>query len=38
MEKGEIRIGFWWKIQKKRDHQEDIDKGGRITLTWILES
>jgi hypothetical protein len=24
-------------IQKERDHQEDLNVGGRITLKWILE-
>jgi hypothetical protein len=23
-------IGFWWESQNERDHQEDIDVGGRI--------
>jgi hypothetical protein len=21
---------FWWESQKERDHQEDLDIGGRI--------
>jgi hypothetical protein len=25
------------EIQKERDHYEDLDVGGRITLRWILE-
>jgi hypothetical protein len=29
--------GFWWKIQKERDHWEHLDKGERIILKWILE-
>jgi hypothetical protein len=32
-----IHIGFWWESQKKRDHSEDLDVGGRIILRWILE-
>jgi hypothetical protein len=28
---------FWWEDQKERDHQEDIDVGGRIILKRILE-
>jgi hypothetical protein len=32
-----MHIGFWWKNQKERDHQEDLDVGGRIILKWILE-
>jgi hypothetical protein len=30
-------VGFWWKVQKERDHQEDLDVCGRIALKWILE-
>jgi hypothetical protein len=29
--------GFWWESQKVRDHQEDLDIGGRIILKRILE-
>jgi hypothetical protein len=29
--------GFWWERQKERDHQEDLDIGGRLILRWILE-
>jgi hypothetical protein len=25
-------IGLWWESQKERDHQEDLDVGGRIIL------
>jgi hypothetical protein len=28
---------FWWKSQKERDHQEDLDVGGSVILRWILE-
>jgi hypothetical protein len=27
-----MHIGFWWKRQKERDHQEDLDVVGRIIL------
>jgi hypothetical protein len=30
-------IGYWWESQKKRDHWEDQDAGGWITLKLILE-
>jgi hypothetical protein len=33
----ETHVGIWWKIQKERDHYEDLDVGGRIVLMWILE-
>jgi hypothetical protein len=32
-----MHVGFWWESQKKRDNQEDLDVGGRIILTWILD-
>jgi hypothetical protein len=32
-----MRVGFWWEIQKERDHYEDLDIGGKIMLSWILE-
>jgi hypothetical protein len=32
-----LHVGFWWESQKERDHQEDLDIGGRIILIWILE-
>jgi hypothetical protein len=31
-----LHTGFWWESQKKRDHLEDLDVGGRIILEWIL--
>jgi hypothetical protein len=31
-----MRIGFWWKSQKEKDHQEDSDAGGRIILKMNL--
>jgi hypothetical protein len=34
----EMRVGFWWKSQKERDHWEDIHAGGRVILKWILET
>jgi hypothetical protein len=30
-------IGYWWEIQKERDHWEDQDVGGWTILKWILE-
>jgi hypothetical protein len=32
-----IDIGFWWEIQKERDHQEDLHMGWKIILEWILD-
>jgi hypothetical protein len=32
-----MHMGFWWGSQKERDHQEDLDVGGRIILKCILE-
>jgi hypothetical protein len=32
-----ILIGLWWESQKERDHHEDVDVSGRITLRWITE-
>jgi hypothetical protein len=29
-------IGFWLGCPKGRDHWEDLDVGGRITLRWTL--
>jgi hypothetical protein len=28
---------FYWEGQKERDHEEGLDRGGRIILKWILE-
>jgi hypothetical protein len=30
-------IGYWWEIQKERDHWEDQDVGEWTILKWILE-
>jgi hypothetical protein len=30
-------IGYWWKIQKERDHWEDQNVRGWTILKWILE-
>jgi hypothetical protein len=32
-----MHIRSWWKSQKERDHQEDVEVGGRILLQWILK-
>jgi hypothetical protein len=29
-------IGFWWESQKERDHKDDQDIGGWITLKLML--
>jgi hypothetical protein len=36
MERREMYIGYWWEIQKERDHWEDQDVGGWTILKWIL--
>jgi hypothetical protein len=28
-------IGFWWESRRGRNHQQDLDVGGRIILKWI---
>jgi hypothetical protein len=33
-----MHIGYWWEIQKERDHWEDQDVGGWTILKWILET
>jgi hypothetical protein len=33
---GEVFTGFWLGWPKVRDHWEDLDVGGRITLSWTL--
>jgi hypothetical protein len=33
---GEVFTGFWLGGPKVRDHWEDLDVGGRITLSWSL--
>jgi hypothetical protein len=32
-----MHIGYWWEIQKERDHWEDQDVGGWTILKWLLE-
>jgi hypothetical protein len=31
-----MHIGYWWEIQKERDHWEDQDVDGWTILKWIL--
>jgi hypothetical protein len=31
-----MHIGYWWEIQKERDHWEDQDVGGWAILKLIL--
>jgi hypothetical protein len=35
--RGEVFTGFWLGGPKSRDHSEDLDVGGRITLRWTLK-
>jgi hypothetical protein len=35
-EKGEVYTGFWWGIQRERDHLVDPGIDGRIILRWVL--
>jgi hypothetical protein len=37
MGRRETRIGYWWEIQRERDHLEDEDAGGWIILGCFLE-
>jgi hypothetical protein len=34
--RGEVFTGFWLGGTKARDHWEDLDVGGRITVRWTL--
>jgi hypothetical protein len=36
MGRGEVFTGFWLGGPKARDHWEDLDISGRITLRWTL--
>jgi hypothetical protein len=38
VERRGIHIGYWWEIQKGKDHWEDQDVGGWTILKWILET
>jgi hypothetical protein len=31
-----MHIVYWWESQKERDHEEDVNVGGRIILKCIL--
>jgi hypothetical protein len=33
-----MQIGYWWEIQKERDHWEDQDVDGWTILKRILEN
>jgi hypothetical protein len=37
MGRGGMHTRLWLKNQKERDHEEDLDMGGRVMLRWILE-
>jgi hypothetical protein len=37
MERRGVHIGFWWEIQKERDHWEGLDTDGTIILNCILD-
>jgi hypothetical protein len=32
-----MQIGYWWEIQREREHKEDQDVREWIILKWILE-
>jgi hypothetical protein len=36
MGEGRVFTGFWLEGPKGRDNWEDLDVGGRITLSWTL--
>jgi hypothetical protein len=31
-----MNVGYWWEIQKERDHWEDQGVGGWTILKWII--
>jgi hypothetical protein len=35
--KRQVCTGFWWENLRVRDHLEDPDIDGRITLKWICK-
>jgi hypothetical protein len=32
-----MHIGYWWEIQKERDHYENLDVSGKTILKWISD-
>jgi hypothetical protein len=36
MERTGMHVGYWWEIQKERDHWEDLGPRGRIMLGEVL--
>jgi hypothetical protein len=32
-----MHIGYWWEIQKEREHCEGKNVGGWTILKWILD-
>jgi hypothetical protein len=30
-----MHVGYWWEIQKERDHWEDEDVGRSTILKWV---
>jgi hypothetical protein len=32
-----MHIGYWWEIQKKRNHYEDQAVDGWTILKWMLD-
>jgi hypothetical protein len=36
-ERSVMTVGFWWEIQKKREHLEDLAVGRSTLLKLILE-
>jgi hypothetical protein len=33
-----MHIEFWWGSEKQRDHIQDQDTDGTVTLKWILKN
>jgi hypothetical protein len=35
--RGDVHTVLWWGNLRERDHLEDLDIDGRITLKWIFK-
>jgi hypothetical protein len=32
-----MHVGYWWEIQKDKNHLEDVDVDGRIILKCMIK-